>query len=60
MCFTISDFPIIVLLIVYMASNVGYTVYVTGKENERRLQRQKELQAQQAAELSSETQQQII
>lgn len=57
MCFTISDFPIIVLLIVYMASNVGYTVYVTGKENERRLQRQKELQAQQAAELSSETQQ---
>lgn len=43
-----------------MASNVGYTVYITGKENERRLQRQKELQAQQAAELSSESQQQII
>lgn len=57
MCFTISGFSIIFLLIVYMASNVGYTVYVTGKENERRLQRQKELQAQQAAELSSETQQ---
>lgn len=57
MCFTISNFSIIFLLIVYMASNVGYTVYVTGKENERRLQRQKELQAQQAAELSSESQQ---
>ncbi|GMF09001.1 unnamed protein product [[Candida] boidinii] len=42
---------------VYMASNVGYTVYVTGKENERRLQRQKELQDQQAAELASESQQ---
>ncbi|ODV84125.1 hypothetical protein CANARDRAFT_29297 [[Candida] arabinofermentans NRRL YB-2248] len=31
----------------YMTINVGYTLYVTGKENEKRLALQKEIQAKQ-------------
>ncbi|GMG35128.1 unnamed protein product [Ambrosiozyma monospora] len=43
---------------VYMTVGVGTTLYVTGKENEDRLKKQKELQAKQAAFEAEQQQQQ--